>query len=357
MEDERAEKRRRVLAILDALELEAVVLRDPANIAWYGGGARARIVEGGDLGVFDIVVRRDGDEIATDEIEAPRLADEELTGFAGTFRVARWDEGREGLLPRGPRIGTDVPYEGAADVRDALVRARQRLTPPEIERYARLGADAAAAMTDAILALTPAMSEWTAAGELAARLMQRGIVPVVLLAAGESRLGRYRHPLPTAAPLGGRGMLVVCGRRDGLIANLTRLFAFGPIEPEGAERYERLLRVEAAFLDALRPGRSVGDVFRAGAAAYAANGFDRDEWRRHHQGGPCGYAPRDAIATAAAEGPVDLAQAFAWNPSAAGIKVEDTVVTTSHGPALLTGDPRWPVIRVAGRDRPAILER
>src|SRR3972149_1699034 len=225
VEDERAEKRRRVLAILDALELEAVVLRDPANIAWYGGGARARIVEGGDPGVFDIVVRRDGDEIATDEIEAPRPADEERAG-------------------------------GAAAVRDALVRARQRLTPPEIERYARLGADAAAAMTDAILALTPAMSEWTAAGELAARLLQRGLTPVLLPAAGEARLGPSRHPLPTAAPLGRRGMLVVCGRRDGLLAHLPRLFAFGPIEPEGAERYERLLRVEAAFLDALRPGRA-----------------------------------------------------------------------------------------------------
>src|SRR3972149_3712655 len=145
VEDERAEKRRRVLAILDALELEAVVLRDPANIAWYGGGAPAPGGGGGGPG---------------------------------------------GLRPRGPRIGTDVPYEGAADVRDALVRARQRLTPPEIERYARLGADAAAAMTDAILALTPATSEWTAAGGLAARLIQRGIMPVVLLAAGAARVRR-----------------------------------------------------------------------------------------------------------------------------------------------------------------------
>ncbi len=45
--------------------------------------------------------------------------------------------------------------------------------------------------------------------------------------------------------------------------------------------------------------------------------------------------------------------AFAWNPSAPGVKVEDTVLTTSAGIEVLTVDPRWPTVRVGALDRPA----
>ena len=43
---ERATKRERVEAILDARGLDELVLRDPANLAWYLGGARVHVVPG-----------------------------------------------------------------------------------------------------------------------------------------------------------------------------------------------------------------------------------------------------------------------------------------------------------------------
>jgi hypothetical protein len=82
-----------------------------------------------------------------------------------------------------------------------------------------------------------------------------------------------------------------------------------------------------------------------------------DEWRRHHQGGPTGYFGRNEIVTHASDARVAPQQAFAWNPSAPGSKVEDTVVVREDGLDVLTRDPDWPAIDVDGLARPAILER
>jgi antitoxin VapB len=177
----------------------------------------------------------------------------------------------------------------------------------------------------------------------------------VLLVAGEQRLPRHRHPLPTAAPLGARAMLVVCGRRHGLICAVTRMRAFTPLAPAERTTYAGLLGVEAAYLDATRPGARIGDIVAAGAAAYAAHGFSADEWHAHHQGGPNGYTTRDYLASPATDHVATAQQAFAWNPSGGGFKVEDTVLATATGVEILSPDPDWPCVTIAGRQRPDVL--
>lgn len=152
-------------------------------------------------------------------------------------------------------------------------------------------------------------------------------------------------------------MVVVCARRHGLFANLTRFVACRPLTPEQADAQQRMLAVEAAFLDATRPGTPVRDTLAAGTAAYGANGFDPEEWRKHHQGGPTGYLSRDHLATPASDEPIEDAQAFAWNPSVPGLKVEDTVLATADAAEVLTLDPAWPAQEVAGRPRPLVLEK
>src|SRR5258705_456881 len=65
--------------------------------------------------------------------------------------------------------------------------------------------------------------------------------------------------------------------------------------------------------------------------------------------------PEDREGDAAAM--LEASQAFAWNPSAPGVKVEDTVVVGRDGVEVLSRDPAWPTVEAAGRIRPAILER
>ena len=351
------EKRRRLHALMDAEGLEAIILRRPGNAAWYSGGGRTHILAVQEAGVAAIVVRRDGDEVVTAVNEALRLEAEELATLDATFTVLPWNADPAEALPAGDAVGVDGPAAGYRDVSGLVEAARRALTEPELARYRALGRDAAEAMTDACFSFGPGDAEFDAAAALAGALVERGIDPVVLLVAGEERLPVHRHPLPTAAPLGGLAMLVACARRGGLIASLTRFVSFGGLAPELVDAHGRLLHVDAAFNHATLPGARVGDVFAAGVAAYVENGFDAEQPTLHHQGGPTGYEPRDYVADETANAVVEESQAFAWNPSVPSLKSEDTVVARLGAPDVLTLDPRWPAAEVAGTARPLVLER
>lgn len=350
-----AARRERLVRFLDEHDLDALVLRRPSSAAWATGG-RTHIDVTGEAGVAFLVATRDGMQVVTSVIEAGRLAAEELRDPDLDWTVLEWPDDPAAALPTGDRVGVDGVLPGRRDVSAELEVARRSLLPEEVELYRALGRDAAEALTATARALGPSHTEWDWAAHAAGELVRRGADPLVLLVAGAERVTRHRHPLPTSAPAGDLVMVVVCARRHGLFANLTRFVSAGSLTAEQQDAQLRLLQVEAAFLDGTRAGLGVGDAFTAGTAAYGRHGFDPDEWRRHHQGGPTGYLSRDHVATAACTEAVEDRQAFAWNPSVPGLKVEDTVLATPDGPEILTVDPAWPTVEVAGRHRPLILE-
>lgn len=342
---DRAVKRRRVLEMLERRGADSIVLRSHAAVAWYLDGARTHVSLAGDP-IAAVVVRRDGDELRIFDNEADRMLAEELGEASGLdlVRVPWHDD----LVPPG------VATVDEADATTELRAARASLLPGELERYRVLCREIAEALTDAATAAEPSDTERDVAARLAADLTARGIDPLVTLVAGRSRLA-HRHPLPTAAPLGDRAMLVVCGRRRGLIANATRWVRWGVAADVDLER--RIHAVEAAFFAGTRIGATLGDAFGAGTAAYATHGFGAGEWRRHHQGGAAGYAGRDPRATPGTADLVQADQAFAWNPTAPGAKVEDTVLVQESGIDVLTTDPRWPTAVTNGVARPIELDR
>jgi antitoxin VapB len=354
---ELAEKRRRLHLLLDREGLDALVLRRPGNVAWYSGGGRTHILATPDVGVADVVIRREGDEVVTAVNEAGRLEAEELGGLEARFEVVPWGADRERALPISARTGADSPLPGTRDVSAGVEAARRSLTAAEVDRFRELGAEAAAAMTDTCSGLSPGDDEFRAASRVASALIERGVEPVVLLVAGAGRLPVHRHPLPTAAPLGKLAMIVVCARACGLIASLTRFVAFERLPADLEDAYVRLLNVDTAFNLATCPGRTVAAAFDTGTGAYALNGFDEEEWLLHHQGGPTGYEARDYLADSESMATTEDAQAFAWNPIAPCLKSEDTILAGASGPEILTVDSRWPCITVEGLSRPLMLVR
>jgi hypothetical protein len=91
-------------------------------------------------------------------------------------------------------------------------------------------------------------------------------------------------------------------------------------------------------------------LYRLAARTYAAEGFENEE-RLHHQGGATGYRTRDWIAHPASTERVQVNQAFAWNPSVTGTKVEETCIAFSDGVEVLTRTNGWPQIPVRLGDR------
>jgi Xaa-Pro aminopeptidase len=201
-----------------------------------------------------------------------------------------------------------------------------------------------------------ARSGWTErqlAAAVASALREKGIQPLVLLVAGEERIFRFRHPLPKDRPLGRLCMAVVCGRREGLVADLTRLRSWG--HPYAQELYLKVLRVEARALAASRPGATLGEVLKEIRRAYEEIGRS-EAFEEHHQGGIAGYRPREVLAVPGDGTRLEAGMCVAWNPSLPGAKVEDTFLLTERGLENLTYDPDWPAVEVEGRMRPALLE-
>lgn len=353
--EEQREKRARIKALLQAKDLEAVVLRKGANVAWIIGG-RAHIPTTLELSCMDVIVYQDRIVVVTNKIEAPRLKAEELSGDEEVL-IVNWFEGRDALLPKGPKIGIDGPDSERNNLGGEIEALRRDLNTYEVDRLREIGKDATEALEEAMLDIEPDMIEVEVAGEIAEELWERNLEPVVLLVAGENRINKFRHPLPTKNQIGGIAMGVICGRRKGLIASVSRIVKFGSLTSEMEENYSRLLRVEAEFLNATKPGVKLSDAFKAGQAEYLKQGFDRDEWTMHHQGGPTGYLPRDFPAHEKTSHEIKVRNAIAWNPSALGLKVEDTLVTTEGGFEFVTGSGDWPGVEIAGRMRPGIASR
>jgi len=332
----REERRDGLRSIMEHRGLGALLLRRPANFAWYTGGADNRVDHDDPLGVAGILLTNEGEYVLTDNIEAPRMRDE----LTPDMDIAEhpWHTGPGALLKElaGGPVGTDHPSEPGPDVSDGISPLRHVLDEEAIQRYRRLGADAAAAISEAASPLSPDTDELDAAAELAAACRRRGMYAPVLLAASAGRLGRYRHPIPRGGPLGGRAMLVVCAERGGLYANLTRMVSFEDPDPETLRRQEacdeilRRMRQEATS-----PGTTLADAFELCRTFYAEAGFP-DGWQDHHQGGTTGYASREVVANPDTRQEIRAGHAFAWNPSLPNAKAEETFVLLPQGPEVLT---------------------
>lgn len=341
--------------------VSTLVLRDPASLTWLLGG-RVNVPQTLDSACLDVVVdlgsSRQGEPsvtVVTNAIEAPRLRDTELAGLPGDWVVVPWWESRDRRLPQGADVGSDRPAAGSVNLAAELAVLRRVLTDRQQRQLREVCRDTAAATTAAAQLVRPTTTEYAAAGLLARELLTRHLDPIVLLVGGDARIGPHRHPLPTGDALGRRGMLVACGRRHGLVASVTRIVSFEPLAPAARDAYDRLLEVEQAFLDASRAGAELAEVFTAGVAAYGERGFEPDEWHRHHQGGFSGWQPREFPAHSTSAGSLPAGSVVAWNPSAAGWKVEDTTLVLDSGPQPLVHDDTWPTVVVDGRSRPDVL--
>ena len=353
-----------VQSFLAERDLDALLLQRVSSFAWATCGAASYVNTATTFGEATLVITQTGRYLITNNIEATRLEQEEkLVKQGWEFRVGPWHEGQDTIaeLTRGLRIGADVSLPGTTDLSAELSRLRANLSPEEVERFRSLSRQCAEAMEGAIRAVRPGQTEYQIAGLLAQEADSRGAQAIVNLIATDERIFSFRHPLPTDKKLDRYAMLVLCGRRWGLVCSITRLVHFGPLPDELRRKSEAVAQVDGAFITATRPGRTLGDIFEVAQEAYAKAGF-ADEWRLHHQGGPAGFEPREYVAVPGSTDLVSVGQVYAWNPSITGAKSEDTVLVGKDGNEVLTTIPDWPMLSVTVEGqtgamlRPAILE-
>ena len=341
-------------SLLDRYNAEAILLRRVSSFAWATEGAASYVNTATTEGAASLVITREKRYIATNNIEAPRLQDEEKLAEQGwEFVVSPWATPLKRLndLVAGKKLISDVPFGAAQDVSADLSRLRARLTPEEGQRLRELGHLCAETITAAAQALQPGLNEYEIAALLGGEAQKRGVQPIVNLVATDER--GYRHPLPTSKKMEKYALLVLSGRQRGLVCSVSRMVHFGKIPAELERKIRAAAQVNAAFIAHSQPGATLGALLETGQTAYAEAGYP-GEWQHHHQGGVIGYEPREYIATPGGTDVLAAGQALAWNPTVQGAKMEDTILLGETSNEIITPTPLWPAEMVEAPGFPPV---
>lgn len=335
MDSEFTQKIEKVRELLHETGAGGIEVCSQANFSWLTGG-RGFVGLASENACASLLVTPDDVWLLANNIEKPRLLEEEIAAVADGVKTASFpwhDFSGKACAIRdilgGRECLTDARLAGQ------FQRLRSKLTEGEVLLYRELGASAAEAVEDVCRGLRLGASEFDIAGMASDALWRRGIEPITLLVAFDERISRYRHPLPTGKKLAKYAMVVVCERRHGLVASLTRLASLGPQSEEIARKHRAVAQVDACFISSTRPGAKARDIFAKAVSAYRTAGFP-GEWELHHQGGLTGYNAREYIATNENASVVEANQAFAWNPSITGTKSEDTILVLAEENRIVT---------------------
>ncbi|MFN4226907.1 MAG: M24 family metallopeptidase [Candidatus Ratteibacteria bacterium] len=346
MEKEILIKWKRVKKLLDEEKLEGVLLNKVSNFAWFTGGKINYVGLHTETGVCKLLITKKKIYYLTNNIEYPRISEEELKNFNFEPIIENWYEEKFNEKIKkitDGKIGSDIIYDNYFPVN--IEKLHFPLLPEEIERYKEIGSKTSKIVSNICKGIKPGDKEIEICGFLSESLWKENIVPVVVLIASDERIEKYRHPVPKDKKIKKTVMIVLCARKYGLIVSLSRLVYFGKLPEDLKKKHLAVCKIDSTFISSTQKGKTIGEIFSKGIEMYEKTGY-RDEWKKHHQGGPTGYMTRYFRATNERKEIVSENQTFAWNPSITGTKSEDTIITTEKRPIIITEDKNWPLLKI-----------
>jgi Xaa-Pro aminopeptidase len=363
--DEIKEKERRVRELLKSKGLKGLLLKRQANFSWMTCGGLNLVGITTEFGATSLLITEDSKYVLSNNIEAPRMVEEEgLEKQAFIIKIFPWFEDQEAVILKELTgewpAGCDVPFPNTAMLGEEVARLRYSLTPEEQERYRWLGEKVSLALEKTMIETRRGEKESEVVARLCKEIWKDRIDPIMLMAAADDRVFKFRHPIPTERKIDKYLMVSVNARKWGLIVSLTRFVHFGKLPRELKKKYEANVFIDCTMMAHTRPGVPAREVLQKGIDAYQKKGYP-EEWTLHHQGGSIGYTGRDYRVNFKTPDVVQENQAFTWNPSITGTKSEDTILATPKGPEMITRPILYPMFstEVAGISfiRPAILEK
>jgi len=171
---------------MKAKGLDAFVLRRNPNLAWAIAG-RAHVPTTIDMACFDLIITQDSATAITNVVEAPRLIAEELPSEV-SVKTIKWSEGRDPLLPTGPKVGSDQPGGDRIDLGVEVEIIRASLIESDLARFKEICADAAVALGNAMKQVESTDREIDVAGLITHSLWQADLEIAFLGVAGEERV-------------------------------------------------------------------------------------------------------------------------------------------------------------------------
>ena len=344
-------KRARIVGYLDKKGLDAVYLKRRCNFSWITCGGDNRIVDHSEEGWSGVLVTKQSAFLITDNTEMPRIVGEETAGLPIEQYEYNWykSELRDAILNVcGSRnVACDTDIGGFLRLEEDFNRIQYQLTEAELDRFRSLGKETSRTFTKVGQKIEIGMTELEVAAMLSYELVCHDIQPQLVLVACDNRISDYRHPIPTSQKIRRYVMYVAVAVKWGLNLSITRFCHFGELPDKLMMKKDAIYHIDARLIHNTRPGKRITDIFRMHRENFVEFGFP-DEWRKLHQGGSTSYRIRDVKATLDTPETevVMLNQAYAWNPSIAGIKSEDTFLVLADRNEIISEDPHWPLVEI-----------
>ena len=349
------EKHERVRALLEASGADAVLLQDPANIAWFASGA--------DLSRFasdscqtSLFITADARLFATNSVDSAQLFEREVFGLGFQLKQREWFQPHASLvedLCRGRKVISDSGAEGTKNVARRIAKLRLPLTVLEVDRLRRLSKVLVHAVEVTAGHIRAGMTEAAVAGELSHRLIRRTVTPVRIQVCADGRNMRYRHWTFGEDSIDSYATVSCVARRWGLHCAVSRTVCLESVPPELWSAHQKALLVHATGLYFSRHLQKLADVWPKVHRIYEKFGLS-SEWQLCDQADVLGYRPTEQQLSPSADFELTAPVPMFWHPGVQAAMPGDTMLVMPGGCEILTRSSVWPEVRVQvkGHDVP-----
>lgn len=336
--------------------LPAMIVTDPTNVRWLTGftgssGAVAVLPDRAVLVTDGRYRDRAGDELAAAGVDGEVLAGftqpaqhELLVGaLAGVPRVAA--ESGSLTHARWTALAENLPLEATTGLVEA---GRRRKDPGELARIEAAAAAADAALAEVAPLLGDGMTEADVRMELEYRMRRHGADGPsydTIVASGPEHAARPHHQASRRRIVEGDTIVIdVGGLVDGYHSDMTRSFVVGEPSTEQRDRYDLLLSVQRAGLDAVRPGVPAKDVDAVCRTLLAEAGYL--DWFLHSTGHGVGLLIHEdpfqgpTSTSTLVAGDVVTVEPGLYRVGFGGFRIEDLVEVSERGCRILTSSPK-----------------
>jgi len=336
---------------LSLKNLDAALLIRPKNFAWLScGGDNTR--RGMSEPVAAMFVTPDARLVLCGASDSGQLFDTELAGLGFQLKERPWSEDRDVLfrdLCRGRAVAVD---EGLGETLDQdLADFRMALAVRDHARLRMLGSEVAHCVEASARQCEPGETEAEVAGQLAHRLIRRGIDPIQVQVMSDGQSRRYRHWSYSSDRIERFTVISVIGRRDGLHAGTSRTVCFGSPPQQLLDWHQHAALVQATGMFFSFGGWAFRETWDRVARIYEKFGAP-DEWRAAEQAEVIGYDVCEASVGPQSTRKFVTGSAVHWHPSVGSASVADTILLTQTGFELLTIGENWPMLPVLVKNQP-----
>ena len=360
-------KQFRVATLLREHECDGMLLIEQENVAWLTSGATPR----GHLDAESLPALFCTPEsrwLICSNVDSQRLFDEELDGLGFQLKEWPWHWGREQFfadLCPGRKVACDAIPSGEVEgdfhvIAGLMGKARRVLTPYEQACLFTLGQVVSHAVEAACRTLQKGDTEREVAGQLAHRMMHRGVQPVELGIAADGRSRVYRRVGFTGTPIERYAVVTATGRKYGLHVTTSRTMCFGDVPEDLKKEHSTVVRVTSGYLAATWPDAVPREILLAGRRIYLLCGHEH-EWHLAPQGHVTGRNAVEMMIRPTTQTLLEPGWPVVWTATAGAAVSCDTYLVSERGPRAVTPPEVWPLkrVRIQGAEctRPDILVR